>query len=87
VTKTVIAIRGVPPMPLSWQKLYGSLATALIAMALVTGAAAQGPIAIDSRFADVNGTRLHYLVAGKGRPDPSFTWLRPEQSHVAASHG
>lgn len=24
------------------------------------------PIAIDSRFAEVNGTRLHYLTAGKG---------------------
>jgi pimeloyl-ACP methyl ester carboxylesterase len=68
VTKTVIAIRGVSPKPLSWQKLYGSLATALIAMVLVTSAAAQGPIAIDSRLADVNGTRLHFLVAGKGDP-------------------
>jgi pimeloyl-ACP methyl ester carboxylesterase len=93
VTKTVIAIRGVPPMPLSWQKLYGSLATALIAMALVTGAAAQGPIAIDSRFADVNGTRLHYLVAGKGDPilllhgyaQNSHMW-RPLMAELAKTH-
>ena len=26
------------------------------------------PVTIDSRFADVNGTRLHYLIAGKGDP-------------------
>ncbi|HXW27647.1 MAG TPA: alpha/beta fold hydrolase, partial [Xanthobacteraceae bacterium] len=26
------------------------------------------PIAIDSRFAEVNGTSLHYLIAGKGDP-------------------
>jgi pimeloyl-ACP methyl ester carboxylesterase len=26
------------------------------------------PIAIDSRFAEVNGTRLHYLIAGQGDP-------------------
>src|SRR5436190_8786974 len=26
------------------------------------------PIAIDSRFAEVNGTKLHYLAAGQGDP-------------------
>ena len=31
-------------------------------------AQAQPPIAIESRFADVNGTRLHYLAAGRGEP-------------------
>ena len=33
--------------------------------AVATTARAQVP---DSRFADVNGTRIHYLVAGKGEP-------------------
>ena len=31
-------------------------------------AQAQPPIAVESRFADVNGTRLHYLTAGEGEP-------------------
>jgi len=31
-------------------------------------AQASSPIAVESRFADVNGTRLHYLAAGKGEP-------------------
>jgi len=31
-------------------------------------AQAQPPIAVESRFADVNGTRLHYLAAGRGEP-------------------
>jgi pimeloyl-ACP methyl ester carboxylesterase len=94
VTKTLIATRGVSPKALSWQKLYGSLAAAaLIAMALVTSAAAQGPIAIDSRFADVNGTRLHYLIAGKGDPilllhgyaQTSHMW-RPLMAELTKTH-
>jgi len=28
----------------------------------------QPPIAVESRFADVNGTRLHYFAAGRGEP-------------------
>ena len=31
-------------------------------------AQASPPIAVESRFAEVNGTRLHYLAAGKGEP-------------------
>jgi len=31
-------------------------------------AQASSPIAVESRFADVNGTRLHYLAAGRGEP-------------------
>src|SRR5690349_20223523 len=29
---------------------------------------AQVPVTIDSRFAEVNGLKVHYLVAGKGEP-------------------
>jgi pimeloyl-ACP methyl ester carboxylesterase len=31
-------------------------------------AQAQPAVAVESRFADVNGTRLHYLAAGRGEP-------------------
>jgi pimeloyl-ACP methyl ester carboxylesterase len=42
------------------------IAVAVMTMATLIGAAAaQSP---DSRFATVNGTRLHYLAAGKGEP-------------------
>jgi pimeloyl-ACP methyl ester carboxylesterase len=42
-------------------------AIALVALALAAPVAAQKQ-SIDSRFAEVNGTRLHYLVAGHGDP-------------------
>jgi len=38
------------------------------AMVAAPTQSAQPPIVIDSRFAEVNGTRLHYLTAGKGDP-------------------
>jgi pimeloyl-ACP methyl ester carboxylesterase len=50
------------------QILIGAVAGSLVALAVITPVPAQPRIAIDSRFADVNGTRLHYLVAGKGNP-------------------
>ena len=51
------------------------------------------PIAIDSRFADVNGVRLHYLIAGKGDPvillhgyaQTSHMW-RPLIPELARTH-
>ena len=51
------------------------------------------PIAIDSRFAEVNGTRLHYLIAGKGEPvlllhgyaQTSHMW-RPLIAELAKTH-
>jgi pimeloyl-ACP methyl ester carboxylesterase len=63
-------------------------------MALVTGAAAQGAITtIDSRFAEVNGIKLHYLIAGKGPPvlllhgygQNSHMW-RPLMAELAKTH-
>jgi pimeloyl-ACP methyl ester carboxylesterase len=50
-------------------------------------------IAIDSRFAEVNGTRLHYLVAGQGEPvlllhgyaQNSHMW-RPLMAELARTH-
>jgi pimeloyl-ACP methyl ester carboxylesterase len=47
--------------------LLGTSASVLAAAA-ATPVPAQAPTAIDSRFAEINGTRLHYLVAGKGDP-------------------
>jgi len=44
------------------------LAGVLASGALIAPVLAQGPIGIDSRFAEVNGTKLHYLIAGKGDP-------------------
>lgn len=41
------------------------VAIALVAMALAGMASAQAP---QSRFADANGVRIHYLVAGQGDP-------------------
>jgi pimeloyl-ACP methyl ester carboxylesterase len=38
------------------------------AVSVVTFAHAQGNAGVQSRFANINGTRIHYLVAGKGEP-------------------
>jgi pimeloyl-ACP methyl ester carboxylesterase len=50
------------------QTVLGTSAAVLSAVAITTPAPAQVPVAIDSRFAQVNRTRLHYLIAGKGEP-------------------
>ena len=44
------------------------LVTIAAGPAVIPAAAAQERVAIDSRFAEVNGTRLHYLIAGSGEP-------------------
>ena len=48
------------------QKLVGVLAGIIAAASIVTPVHAQESSAIASRFAEVNGTRLRYLIAGKG---------------------
>jgi pimeloyl-ACP methyl ester carboxylesterase len=73
--------------------LLATLAGVFVAAAVITPAPAQAPIAIDSRFADVNGTRLHYLIAGKGDPvlllhgyaQTSHMW-RPLIAELAKTH-
>jgi pimeloyl-ACP methyl ester carboxylesterase len=52
----------------STQTLFGILASVAAAAAVITSATAQQPIAINSRFAEVNGIKLRYLIAGKGDP-------------------
>ena len=52
-------------------KVRHQLFIALASLALVSHASlvhAQAPITIESRFADANGVRLHYLTAGQGDP-------------------
>jgi pimeloyl-ACP methyl ester carboxylesterase len=73
--------------------LVRTLAGVLIAMAVITPVLAQEPIQIDSRFADVGGVRLHYLIAGKGDPvlllhgyaQTSRMW-RPLIAELAKTH-
>ena len=50
------------------QKFVSVLAGIIAAAAIVTPVRAKEPITVASRFAEVNGTRLHYLIAGKGDP-------------------
>jgi len=70
-------------------------AIALLFLAAATGlpVQAQQQAEVDSRFADVNGTRLHYLVVGQGEPaillhgytQTSHMW-RPLIAELAKTH-
>jgi pimeloyl-ACP methyl ester carboxylesterase len=70
-----------------------TLAGILISLAILAPAMADEPIAVDSRSADVNGTTIHYLVAGKGDPvillhgyaQTSHMWL-PLIAELAKTH-
>ena len=52
---------------LRWM-LMCALAGTGAGLACIGPAIAQQAVAIDSRFAEVNGIKLHYLIAGKGAP-------------------
>jgi pimeloyl-ACP methyl ester carboxylesterase len=75
------------------QTLLGRLATVIAALAVVTPVAAQAPVAISSRYAEVNGIKMHYLIAGKGDPvlllhgyaQTSHMW-RPLIKELAKTH-
>jgi alpha/beta hydrolase family protein len=70
-------------------------AAAVLVFSLITGpnAQAQNRIGIEDRFADVNGVRLHYLIAGKGNAiillhgytQISRMW-RPLMAELAKTH-
>ena len=70
--------------------LFGALFAAAALMVLPQPAAAQAP---QSRFATVNGIKMHYLIAGKGSPivllhgyaETSHMW-RPLIAKLAATH-
>jgi len=73
--------------------IRGRLGLAVILLALATSASARGAIAIDSRFAEVDGLKMHYLVAGTGSPvlllhgyaQNSRMW-RPLMAELAKTH-
>jgi pimeloyl-ACP methyl ester carboxylesterase len=50
------------------EMLLGTSAGVLASVAAIAPVQGRTPIAIDSRFAEVSGIRLHYLIAGKGEP-------------------
>jgi pimeloyl-ACP methyl ester carboxylesterase len=70
--------------------LFGALFAVTTLSLLPTPASAQAP---QSRFATVNGVRMHYLIAGKGTPvlllhgyaETSHMWL-PLITRLAANH-
>ena len=80
-------------MQVPTRPMLGALAAVRAAAAIITPAPAQRPMAIDSRFAEVNGTRLRYLVSGKGEPvlllhgyaQTSHMW-RPLIAELAKTH-
>ena len=74
--------------------LAGGFALVGAALAAIPPLAAEQPVAIDSRFAEANGVRLHYLGAGKGAPvalllhgyaQTSHMW-RPLIAELAKTH-
>src|SRR5450432_2212559 len=74
----------------SFPTLARLLATVALALGLAEAASAK---AVQSRYAEVNGVRLHYLVAGSGSPvvllhgfaETSHMWL-PLMTQLAATH-
>ena len=68
-------------------------ALTMVVASAFTPAAAQQSAPIESKFAEVNGVRLHYLVAGKGQPifllhgyaQNSHMW-RPLIAELAQTH-
>src|SRR3977135_3340532 len=75
------------------QMFLGTSAGTLAAATVITPAPVPESIAIDSRFAEVSGNRLHYLIAGKGDPvlllhgyaQTSHMW-RPLIAQLAKTH-
>jgi pimeloyl-ACP methyl ester carboxylesterase len=75
------------------QTLLGNLATIIVALAAITPVAAQTQVTINSRHAEVNGIKMHYLIAGTGDPvlllhgyaQTSHMW-RPLITELAKTH-
>lgn len=75
------------------QQTVSRLAPAIFAGVVLSSAAAAQAPAIESRHAEVNGVKLHYLTAGKGAPvillhgyaQTSYMW-RPLISELAKAH-
>ena len=75
------------------QLLAAVLASLSVWCSLIHPASGQEPAKIESRYADVNGVRLHYLAAGAGDPvvllhgyaQNSHMW-RPLIAELAKTH-
>jgi len=75
------------------RSLFRSAAILILLIAINTNAQTRGRTGIEDRFAEVNGVRLHYLVAGNGNPvillhgyaQNSHMW-RPLMLQLAKSH-
>jgi len=75
------------------RSLFSSAAILILLIAINTNAQTRGRTGIEDRFAEVNGVRLHYLVAGNGNPvillhgyaQNSHMW-RPLMLQLAKSH-
>ena len=75
------------------RSLFRSAAILILLIAINTNAQTRGRTGIEDRFAEVNGVRLHYLVAGTGNPvillhgyaENSHMW-RPLMVQLAKSH-
>src|SRR5438034_11355606 len=78
-------------MKMLMRALFSS--AAILVFALTTNTAVNAQKRIEDRFANVNGVRLHYLIAGKGDPvillhgfaETSHMW-RPLIPELAKSH-
>ena len=75
------------------RSLFSGAAILILLLAINTNAQTRGRSGIEDRFAEVNGVRLHYLVAGSGNPvillhgyaQNSHMW-RPLMLQLAKSH-
>ena len=64
-------------------RLLNHVLAAAVSLPVPLLAAAQAPVKIESRFAEVNGLKMHYLVAGKGdRRKPARDGLAVVQALV-----
>jgi pimeloyl-ACP methyl ester carboxylesterase len=82
---------GDPQMKMLIRAVYG--VAVILVFALTTCLPVHAQKRIEDRFANVNGVRLHYLIAGKGDPvlllhgyaENSHMW-RPLMVELAKSH-
>lgn len=80
-------------MKMFMRALFSAVAIMVFALSTNTTLQAQIGIRIENRFAEVNGVRLHYLIAGKGDPvillhgytQTSRMW-RPLMPELAKTH-
>jgi pimeloyl-ACP methyl ester carboxylesterase len=80
-------------MKMVMRALFSAIAILVLASTTNTTIQAQNRIGIENRFAEVNGVRLHYLIAGNGDPvillhgytQTSRMW-RPLMVELAKTH-